>query len=729
MAYPLEKHVNTKTYVKRKDTHTIYIYSTETYRQFRNWHKVGQTAQLAKDRVAQQDSTSSPEPLEISEEFEVPIWLTDTTIHAQLEKMGYKKTRIDKNREWFDFSDDDPNEVVATAINALLTGVSRPNNYGMRPEQGDCHNKAVRHYKSGGKQFLMDAIMRFGKTFTTYQIIKTMKYKKVLVLTYKPAVEASWREDLEFHVDFADMAYAFAGEFNKTNVIELPNAKTSVLFASFQDANKWEEKDKWSDVIHEEFDLIVVDESHYGADTELAKSTLAAFDPNDTAQLLYVSGTPLKAIIRGDFLPEETYTWSYVDEQAKRTEEELTGWATEIYRWLPKMKFMILELDDAIKDQVMSVYDDDEGFSMMKFTGSDDGITLNDEASVKLWADQFFGKTVRKTNSPIRTYAPDHLVIRLPALVKNATAFSNFLEKYCGNEYHIINASGNNVTDLQKVKQAIAHYDKSITVSIGRFTTGVTIPEWDMAVMLDDGKSPEEYFQFSFRIKSGDKDRRKETCTVVDYNPIRAFEMIFSYCELTAKPAQSTPDAMREFLEFAPVLDHSGNTPVEINIGDILSHMAQAGDYAYRFGNTTMFNWNNISDLDSIDLTGVSPIDILTVLKKIAENDLVKGKNFVSNMKNTKKAITNMTNDEISHIKKLVQGLMLGLPKYLLIEDKLNSTNIESIADINNADNALFKEVMKVSIDDFEILCNGLIKEDRLNRCIVSYNMLEELDI
>ena len=154
---------------------TIYVYTTETYRDYKGWRKVGQTKQLAEDRVAQQDSTSNPEPLLIEETFSVEDSIEDYHIHKELERMGKMRTRDDKIREWFACSVDD----VATAINNLRFGVARPNAYSMRDEQKECHDKAVAHFTSGGDQFLINAKMRFGKTFTAYQIMKSLACKRV----------------------------------------------------------------------------------------------------------------------------------------------------------------------------------------------------------------------------------------------------------------------------------------------------------------------------------------------------------------------------------------------------------------------------------------------------------------------------------------------------------------------------------------------------------------------
>jgi hypothetical protein len=343
---------------------TIYVYTTETYRDFRGWRKVGQTQQeSAKIRVAQQDGTSNPEPLLIEKTFIVPEHITDHSIHERLEQMGKLRVRMDKDREWFECTVED----VQTAINFLTVGVARPNSYGLRDEQKECRDLALEHFKQGGYQFLINAKMRFGKTFVSYQIIKELaehlnKKFKVLVLTYKPAVEAGWSEDLQKHIDFEGWKYYFAGNFNSSNPVVLDDdADVGVLFASFQDLNDIQ-KSKWANINKYHFDMIVVDEQHYGLKTEKAQSTLGSLS---FERILEVSGTPLHALMSGKFLDNEIYSWTYADEQRKRQIEKSTNWATEIYRWLPVMQFMVFQVSDTARQQC-SFYDDVEGFTMQK---------------------------------------------------------------------------------------------------------------------------------------------------------------------------------------------------------------------------------------------------------------------------------------------------------------------------------------------------------------------------
>jgi superfamily II DNA or RNA helicase len=695
---------------------TIYAYSTETYREFRGWRKVGQTHQeSAHIRVQQQDGTSNPEPLEIEQTWQVPDWVSDHTIHAELEKMGCLRVRMDKDREWFECTV----EQVSSAINNIILGVSRPNSYPMRSEQVECHDKAVAHYQAGGDKFLMNAKMRFGKTFTSYQIMKSLDVKLVLVITYKPAVDAGWREDLNTHVDFEGWNYYSAKEdFSSTNPIEVRgDGKVDILFASFQDFNDFN-KAKWAIAKNYHFDMVVIDEMHYGSKTERAQESLAqlAYD-----RILYVSGTPLKALMSGEFLDEEIYTWGYADEQAKRKSEKNANWTTELYRWLPVMQFHTFEVSEEAK-KLVSAYTEEEGFTMTKMFGSDDGKKFKDESAVKLFLDQVFGIGVRKTQSPIRTHAVDHMLFVMPPNVNSATAMSKMLEKRVGEDYKIINVAGDNTRKLEVVKDLIRRNQKTITVTCGRFNTGVTVPEWDMVMMLDDTRAPETYFQTIFRCQSPDKPRGKEECYVVDFNPQRCLEMIYEFADITAKSSQSTQEAVRSFLEFAPVLDHSGNKTVEVDVERVLNMMAETGGYAERFGSSVMVNWDHLDDVAD-KFFGIDADSNVKQSSVISDNELEKGKNYDGTNPGEKTKTPEEEKAE-RELRQKVITMMRSLPNYLFLE----TAKIDNVADILSTNNTdLFNDTVGLPLASFNELCERFIKTDRLNRAIMAFKQIESM--
>jgi len=649
--------------------------------------------------------------------------LEQSWLHGKQKRLGMWVPSDNSASEWFHDtkkeSVDNVVEIGKQLINEWRHGVARPNAYLMRQEQQDCHDMIVDYFNSGGDKFLMNAKMRFGKTFVTLQALKTLGIKRALVLTYKPAVDASWREDLESHIDFDGWEYTSAKDHSTANPIDLKgDADVEVLFGSFQDANEFN-KPKWKNAINYHYDVIVIDEMHYGSATDRAKQTLENLSCD---KILYVSGTPLKALMSGEFLEEEVYTWGYADEQKKRKAEKELGWETDIYRWLPEMQFMTFEVCEEAKKQTR-FYDDEEGFTMTKMFGSEDGETFIDQASVKLFVDQMFGRNVKKTQSPIRSCAVDHMLFVMPPNVNSATAFSKLLEQSVGDQYKIINVSGDNIRSLQTVKDLILANDKTITVTCGRFNTGVTVPEWDMVCMLDDTRAPETYFQTIFRCQSPDSKRGKELCTVVDFNPQRCLEMIYEYADFTAKKGQSTQAAVREFLDFAPVLDHTGNKPVQIDVNTILNFMSETGTYYERFGSNAMLNWSLLENVKNKFYGITADPSTMKKTNPAGFNDLDRGKNFASNGQKTKAEI-NQERKELKELRMRVLTMLRKLPTYLFLENK----TIDSIDDIMYTNNVeLFKQTVGLSIEDFNELCSGFIKVERLNRCIMAYNQIEQM--
>lgn len=681
----------------------IYAYSTETYDMYRGWLKVGLHAGNDPDgRISQQDSTSNPESLNKKYLRQVPTHITDKDVHEVLRSMGRKEVRLDKSREWFECTTND----IDTAINDILYGVARPNSYPMRDEQKDCHDQVVNHFINGGEKFLINAKMRYGKTFTVYNIMKTMKVRRALVLTYKPAVDSSWREDLESHIDFDGWTYNTSKEFSASNPIVLNGDGVEILFASFQDINDFN-KAKWVNAINYHYDMVVVDEMHYGSDTDRAKASLSrlSFD-----HILYVSGTPLKELLGGAFMEDEIYSWGYADEQAKRQLEKDSGWQTEVYRWLPQMEFHTYTVSDEAK-KILAAYTEDEGFTMTKMFGSDDGEEFLERGAVKLFLDQVFGINVRAKQSPVKQFASDHILMVMPPSVNSVNAMANVLDQRVGDDYHIINVAGNNISQLDYVKRLIGHHKKTITVTCGRFNTGVTVPEWDMVLMLEDGLSAETYFQTVFRVQSPDKNRGKEVCYVVDFNPQRTIQVIYEYANLTAKKKQSAEQSLREFLEFAPVLDHSDNRPVRVSVDDVLSKMIDIGGLESQFSSQSLFNWSN-SPTDMGIFGKIQKFCKDKKMMEVSDNDLIKGKNYETEDRDSGPKQKN----EERELRQLAISMTRRIPYYLFLETGRIGSTVEIIT---VGDEDLFETVVRVSKDQFRhMMDTKFINQDRLDRCI-----------
>ena len=354
--------------------------------------KIGQTTQEVKVRVAQQLKTAGIKnykiELEDTAEKDDGSLMSDHDVRARLAQKGFKKVQL----EWMECTLAD----VETAILELRQGKAiegtHHESFAMRPEQLQAVVKTHDYYASITKEnmhavprFLWNAKMRFGKTFASYQLAKRMGAKKVLILTFKPAVEDSWRSDLESHADFEGWQYL--SKANQGDPTKADKKRPLVYFGSFQDLlgkdvngnikskNEWLHKTKW--------DLVIFDEYHFGAwrdnakelfegeDEEEAKKEAALeynkglanlneeldelneiepdFLPISTRAYLYLSGTPFKALQSGEFIEEQIFNWTYSDEQrAKEQWAEKYPEKRNPYGALPQMRLLTYQMPDEL---------------------------------------------------------------------------------------------------------------------------------------------------------------------------------------------------------------------------------------------------------------------------------------------------------------------------------------------------------------------------------------------
>lgn len=696
----------------------------------------------AKERISEQSTAiSSDDPAIILDVFDVSDicetgnkrdslsnlrTLEQTFLHKNLKANGMwfagdQEVNVKDSSEWF-YAGTTYSVVneVKSLLNQKRHGVFRPNSYGLREEQKECRDLAVEHFTQGGYQFLINAKMRFGKTFVSYQIIKSLAehYKKkfkVLVLTYKPAVEDGWSEDLQKHIDFDGWNYYFAGNFSRDNPVVLSgDSDVEVLFASFQDLNDIQ-KAKWANIASYHFDMVVVDEQHYGLKTEKAQNTLEALSFD---RILEVSGTPLHALMSGKFLDNEIYSWTYADEQHKRQLEKSTGWTTEIYRWLPVMQFMVFQVSETARQQC-SYYDDAEGFTMQKMFASTDGKTFIDEPAVTLWLEEAYGISGHKNKSPVRQYNSNHMVWKLPS-VASCTAMSLLLEKLEYVKHRPLVVSGADGADLTDVRNHIRRHDKTVTLTCGSLMTGTTVPEWDMIFMLDGGSSAQDYFQTIFRVQSMNDKAGKEICYVVDYNPQRNLQMIYDYAFVqSVVNNKSVQQNISEFLDFAPIMDHTGNKPVQKNVEEILDAIAHTSNALEKFGSGLNVNFNNVTQ-DVKDI--LNPVKQDANSKRSAEvndNDIALGKNKANNNKKGTTPTVDVTAKEQRELQQKAITVVKSIPNYLWLEtEKID--NIDDILYNNNIE--IFEREVGISIEAFEKLCNTqFVNTKRVNQCILSF--------
>ncbi len=633
---------------------TIYAYS-DNNPQYGGMLKIGYTIKSAQERVAEQYPILKPGKIPYVIHIDEPAIrrdgsvFTDKDVHRILRQRGFVQLH-DKNgklTEWFKCAVSD----VMAAITSLRTNenleIQRTETFAMRPEQAAAVEKTMEYFQNWHREnpgktphFLWNAKMRFGKTFAAYQLALKMGWKKILVLTFKPAVQQAWETDLMTHCDFD--GWQFISKKDKTieqfmdEIKHLDANRPIVCFGSFQDylgknsaggikaQNEWVHGTNW--------DCVIFDEYHYGAWRENAKDlfeneskaeqkyadgeAIDYFDesnmPITTSNYLYLSGTPFRAINSGEFIEEQIYNWTYSDEQ--RAKEEWKG-PDNPYESLPRMVMMTYQLPDTIRN--IALGGEFNEFSLNEFFAADgdgENAKFKYENEVQKWLDLIRGQLAETSldnlkmgaKKPPMPYADtrllgilSHTIWFLPSIAA-CNAMANLLKRRQNTFYHdyrVIVAAGTSagvgIKALAPVQEAMDNplETKTITLTCGKLMTGVSVKPWSGIFMLCNLKSPESYFQAAFRvqtpwtIKNPDGEHpnatqiMKQECYIFDFAPDRALRQITDYsCRLNVN--ETDPEKkVAEFINFLPVLAYDGSTMRQVNASEILD-IAMSGTSA-----------------------------------------------------------------------------------------------------------------------------------------------------
>lgn len=603
--------------------------------------KVGYTTKSAAERVAAQYPVNLPNQSYKIELDEIATrndgsFFTDRDVHRVLTRKKIQR----KNGEWFECSLDRVKAAILEIKTGKLNEDNRTLNFDMRPEQQAAVDKAITYFQSFKAEnadktphFLWNAKMRFGKTFATYQMAKKMGWTKILILTFKPAVQNAWEEDLANHLDFAGW------QFIARDGLQFEQADKNrpiVCFGSFQDylgknsAGGIKAKNEWVHTTN--WDCVAFDEYHYGAWRESAKELFEAEDkravenelgegldyfdetnmPITTGAYLYLSGTPFRAISSGEFIEEQIYNWTYSDEQ--RAKEAWQG-DKNPYTALPRMVMLTYQLPDAIREVAMKGEYNEFDLNLF-FSATGEGVLakFKYENEVQKWLDLIRGTFAETTIDNLKLGAEkppmpfsdtrllnvlSHTFWFLPR-VASCHAMNNLLQQKQNKfyqDYKVVVAAGPDagmgVEALPPVKNAMGNplKTKTITLSCVKLTTGVSVPPWTGILMLRNVLSPETYFQAAFRVQTpwvlrghdaSDPNNEliiKSECYVFDFAPDRALRQIADYsCRLNVD--ESNPEAkVAEFIHFLPVLAYDGSSMKEIDAAGILD-MAMSGTTA-----------------------------------------------------------------------------------------------------------------------------------------------------
>jgi len=625
-------------------TPIIYAYE-DTNPQYTGLLKIGYTTRQAQTRVAAQYPTLRPGKTPYRIVFEESAMKNDGTVfddhavHRYLRSAGFKNP----DGEWFQCSVKELQAAYIAVKTGELNEENRTLDFQMRPEQIEAVEKTAAYFvnfkkdrgnKDKTPHFLWNAKMRFGKTFASYQLAKKMGWKKVLVLTFKPAVQSAWEEDLKGHVDFKGW------QFISPNGLAYQDAdkkKPFICFGSFQDylgrnkstggiktKNEWVHTTQW--------DCVILDEYHYGAWRENAKDLFEAEDkkeiefaegegvedfdeailPITTGAYLYLSGTPFRAIASGEFIEEQIFNWTYSDEQ--RAKQNWKG-KENPYAMLPRMVMLTYQLPDSIREiALQGEYNEFDLNEFFRAEGADVLARFKYEGEVQKWLDLIRGSFLETTIDNLKLGAKkppmpfsdarllnvlSHTFWFLPS-VAACHAMNNLLAQKQNKFYHdykVIVAAGSaagiGVNALYPVQKAMDDplKTKTITLSCMKLTTGVTVKPWTGILMLRNSSSPETYFQAAFRVQSpwtiknpdGDSPNKEEIikkeCYIFDFAPDRALRQIADYgCRLNIN--ETNPETkVAEFISFLPVLAYDGSSMKQIDAAGILD-MAMSGTTA-----------------------------------------------------------------------------------------------------------------------------------------------------
>ena len=573
----------------------------------------------------------------------------DKQVHQVLINSGIKRKCFDTEHradEWFKTD----LETVKNCIAAVKDGRSALNLFEMstektpidfRPEQKEAIEKTKKWFKKGNMRMLWYAKMRFGKTLSALQVIKDLQYHRTIILTHRPVVNAGWFDD--FSKIFYDQPNFNYGSRTKGHDFDwLEQAAKNdeqahyIYFASMQDlrgsavaGGKFEKNDE---VFNTNWDLIILDEAHEGTQTALGQNVLTALGAGEKCRFLNLSGTPFN--ISNKFKQEETYTWDYVMEQRAKADWELTHPGDyNPYSCLPRLNIFTYDLGKLVG----RYEDEDKAFNFREFfrvwTGkrSKDGRDVKNEEIGefvhKKDIQNFLDILCRKDEESNYPYANEefrnnfrHTLWMVPG-VKEALALERMIESHpVLSNFKVVNVAGEgdpeddaaNKEALEKLQKTIGSNPdttRTICLSCGRLTTGVSVPEWTAVLMLSGSAktSAQGYMQTIFRVQTPAviNGREKKECYVFDFAPDRTLTMIAEAANLSARAGGATEsdrETMRQFLNFCPIISFDGSRTKEYDVSQMLTQLKRA--YIERVVNNG-FEDNHLYNRNLLDLSDV----------------------------------------------------------------------------------------------------------------------------
>ena len=552
----------------------------------------------------------------------------DGQVHDVLLRSGIKKKKFDidgKANEWFVCDLETAKNAIAAIKNGQKSLNQSQKSTGkspitFRPEQLEAIKKTLRVFKKENCM-LWNAKMRMGKTITSLEVVKQMRFRRTIIVTHRPVVIDGWSEDFNKIFYESDSDWCFGSrERGEKNIAELEKQhKNYIYFASLQDLRGSRrvggDFKKNDDVFDTDWDMLIIDEAHEGTQTEKGQTVLDLLTKPNT-KVLSLSGTPFNLI--EDYKEENTFTWDYVMEQRAKQE-----WALQHpgdhnpYEELPQLKILTFDLGNLATN-----YEDfeDKAFNFAEFFKTEDGEFVH-KKDVKNFLDIISsekGETLYPFSSEEYRDFFHHTFWILPG-VKEGKALAEMLRshKVFGN-YNIVNVCGTEDEEttgdpLEEVRDAIGDRPENtytITLSCGKLTTGVTVREWTAVLYLAGSKStsPASYMQTIFRVQSPGYigGKMKTDCYVFDFAPDRTLKMIAQTAKISSKAGeteQSDREILGDFLNFCPVIAYDGTEMKNYDVNQMMQQLKRVYvdkvvNSGFEDGNLYSHKLYNLSDVE-----------------------------------------------------------------------------------------------------------------------------------
>lgn len=802
-------------------------------------------------RIRQQTGTMHPTQEGIELHVDVDAVRHDGTdfkdhaVHAVLVQQG-----IRHDSEVFEATLDEIKAAIASVKSGHAFDGDRTADFRMRPEQADAVDESATYFTdhahdSHPPRMLWNAKMRFGKTFTTYQLARRMGWRRVLVLTYKPAVLNAWRDDLASHVDFAGWEFAARG-----HSVDPDTAAPLVRFTSFQDLlykknGRWTVKEHVEEIVAENWDCVVLDEFHFGSwqgaahevttpaeDISEAKAARAAEAAAEAVEeidaetragdirlyaagdeeesnidtdlsiedlklsarnFLYLSGTPFKALTEGEFNEDAIFNWTYPDEQReKRT------WGSKPdqdgpnpYAELPQMQMFTYALPGMADEDELALEGSvnlseffkagvTDGGQIRKAKARDnlDNCVFINADKVNGFLDMLHGvfneddKKRMAFDSVVGAHFPyshgrfakavEHTVWFMPD-VASAFAMKNALTIHPRFKHFLVHAAAGNgarmgadakgpVDDM--LDEARKQGKPTITLSVGKLMTGVTVPEWGAILMLRGLRSPESYFQAAFRVQSpwlikdeqGNSTINKDVCFVFDFDPTRALSLVYEYGTKVAggDKGKSPAAEVAELLEAMPIMAFDSGRMDPVDVSEVMNRGTVgvgAAMIARRWGSPRLIDLSEgvleklLANEDL--LARLRQMEDFRNLREDASKLLGKSKQVREGKKTAKeqgepeddetKAARKAKREQVKTLRKKLLKFIQAVPVFMYLTDHREEALVDVI---RTFDPTLFERATGLTLKDFDALSDvGVFNEEVMNPAIWQFRLFEHASL